>query len=143
MKRDLFFEVVYPYPRSQVWQALTDKRALSRWLMENDFEPRVGHVFQFHTKPRPRLGFDGIVYCTVLEVDEPSRLSYSWLGGRMKQPTIVTWTLDEVPEGTRLTLQHSGFEGTYGLIASMALGPGWRRIVQRSLLTAIEQTAVS
>ncbi len=142
MKRDLSFEVVYPYPRSEVWQALTDSRILAQWLMENDFEPRVGHIFQFHTQPRPRLGFDGIVYCTVLEVDEPQRISYSWRGGRMKQPTIVTWILEEAPEGTRVILEHTGFEDAYGLLASMALGPGWRRILHRKLPGIIERMTV-
>lgn len=30
----------------------------------NDFEPRIGHRFQFRTEPAP--GFDGVVNCEVL-----------------------------------------------------------------------------
>ena len=52
---------------------------LSQWLMENDIQPTVGHRFNFRAKP---MGdWDGIVYCEVLEVDEPNRLVYGWKGG--------------------------------------------------------------
>ena len=43
MKRDLRFEATYPHPPERVWRALTDPKALAEWLMENDFEPRLGH----------------------------------------------------------------------------------------------------
>ena len=131
MKRDIVIERVYPYPVQKVWRALTDTRRLAEWLMENDFEPKVGHKFQFHTKPR--LGFDGNVYCEVLEVVEPTRLSYSWQGGGLPHPTIVTWTLQEVEQGTRLQLAHTDFEGPVGLWVSAILGPGWKRILNKKL----------
>src|SRR5215213_8576330 len=99
--------------------------------MENDFAPRVGHAFTFRTPPQP--GFDGIVRCTVLELDPPRRLVYSWQGGPMKQPTTVTWTLKSVPEGTRLRLEHTGFVGATGFAISALLGRGWRGIVERRL----------
>jgi uncharacterized protein YndB with AHSA1/START domain len=51
MKRDLHFESVCPHPIEKVWGAPTDAKALSQWLMPNSFEPRVGHEFQFRTKP--------------------------------------------------------------------------------------------
>jgi len=37
---------------------------MADWLMPNDFQPRLGHKFQFRTKPAP--GFDGIVNCEVV-----------------------------------------------------------------------------
>jgi uncharacterized protein YndB with AHSA1/START domain len=86
MKRDLHFEVTYPHPPEKVWRALTDPQAIAQWLMENNFEARLGHKFQFRTKPAP--GFDGVVNCEVLEMDPPRRLAYSWSGGNLN--TIVT-----------------------------------------------------
>ena len=80
MKRDLAFEVVYPHPVERVWRALTDRAALAEWPMANDFEPRVGHRFQFRTRPAP--GFDGIVRCEVVTLEEPRRLAYTWQGAR-------------------------------------------------------------
>jgi len=40
-------------PQEKVWSALTDRQSLSQWLMPNNFEPRVGHKFEFRTKPAP------------------------------------------------------------------------------------------
>ena len=34
-------------PPDKIWKALTDSTMLARWLMPNDFEPRVGKRFTF------------------------------------------------------------------------------------------------
>jgi uncharacterized protein YndB with AHSA1/START domain len=132
MKRDLRFEVTYPHPPERVWRALTDPDALREWLMDSTFvEARVGHQFEFHTTPKP--GFNGTVYCEVTAANPPHRLAYTWRGGWAK-PTLVTYTLEPVPEGTRLRLEHTGFEGLGGLALSFLLGNGWKKkILHESL----------
>ena len=45
----IVLEVEYPHPIERVWRALTDAKALGRWLMPNDFVPQVGHEFTFRT----------------------------------------------------------------------------------------------
>jgi len=137
MRRDLAFERTYPHPPERVWLAITDRRALAAWLMENDFEPRVGHRFQFRTHPRP--GFDGVIDCEVIEVDEPRRLAYTWRGGRMRRPTTVTWTLEPVSEGTRLRLTHTGFAGAAGIAISFLLGSGWPGLLTRKLARVLTE----
>jgi uncharacterized protein YndB with AHSA1/START domain len=135
MSRDLHFEFVYAHAPSRVWCALTNSAALARWLMPNDFQPVVGHKFQFRTKPRP--GFDGIVNCEVLELDPPRKLAYSWKGGGME--TVVTYTLEAVPEGTRLYFDHTGFRGLRGVLVSRMLGSGWKsKILARNLPAVLE-----
>jgi uncharacterized protein YndB with AHSA1/START domain len=105
----LDFELKSPIER--VWHALTDSATLSRWMMfkANDFQPVVGHTFQFREAP----GWAGVVDCEVTEVDRPHRLSYTWVsGGESTSPhaTVVTWTLAEAEDGlTRLHLEQSGF----------------------------------
>jgi uncharacterized protein YndB with AHSA1/START domain len=105
----LDFEVKSPIDR--VWHALTDSTMLSRWMLfsSNDFKPVVGHAFQFRDAP----GFDGSIDCEVIEVNEPHRLSYSWVtSGQDDLPhsTVVTWTLTEAEGGvTLLHLEQSGF----------------------------------
>jgi uncharacterized protein YndB with AHSA1/START domain len=96
--RPIKLEATYPFPPEKIWRAITDKRALSVRLMPNDFQASVGHKFQF--KVKPQRGWRGIVDCEVLEVDEPRRLSYSWQGEPKQKPTVVTWTLEPVAEGT-------------------------------------------
>ncbi len=138
MERDLEFEKVYPHPIERVWRAITEPAAIAAWLMENDFKPEVGHRFEFHTKPRP--GFDGTVHCEVLEVAEPHRLVYSWRGGHLD--TTVRITLESVPEGTRLRLEHRGFRGPAGIATSLALSSGWKRkVLGRSLPGVLDRLA--
>ena len=138
MKRDLAFEVVYPHPVERVWRALTDRAALAEWLMANDFEPRVGHRFQFRT--RPSLSFDGIVRCEVVALEAPRHLAYTWQGGPLRRPTLVAFTLEPLPAGTRLRLEHTGYEGPAGLFISEILGRGWRGLLRRKLARVLART---
>jgi uncharacterized protein YndB with AHSA1/START domain len=97
-------EVFYAHPPEKVWQVITNSRALAAWLMENDFEPRVGCKFCFYSKSLP--GIDTNIRCEVIEIDPPKRLVYTWQDCMMSQPSIVTWTLKAVEGGTQLRLQH-------------------------------------
>jgi uncharacterized protein YndB with AHSA1/START domain len=118
MFRNLNIEVFYPYPPQRVWQVITNRRALAAWLMENDFEPRVGHKFRFQQSQFEQginspandssilPGLNESIDCEVIELDEPKRLAYTWRDKLMHQPSIVTWTLDAVDGGTRLQLKH-------------------------------------
>jgi uncharacterized protein YndB with AHSA1/START domain len=108
MLRDLKLDVFYPYSPERVWQAITNRRVLAQWLMENDFEPRIGHKFRF--EPQPHQGVNEAIHCEVIELDEPRSLSYTWRGGLMGKPTIVTWRLVPMEGGTQLQLEHKGFE---------------------------------
>jgi uncharacterized protein YndB with AHSA1/START domain len=138
MSTDLRFVETYPYPRERVWRALTSSAAIADWLMPNNFQPVVGHRFEMRTKPAP--GFDGIVRCEVKSVEPPVRLVYSWRGGGID--TIVTFTLEAVEQGTRLTLVHGGFTGLRGWMISRILGKGWRsRILRVHLPAAIGKLA--
>jgi uncharacterized protein YndB with AHSA1/START domain len=133
---DVRLERVYAHPPERVWRALTDPQALAEWLMPNDFQPRVGHKFQFRAAPRG--GWRGIVDCEVLEVDPPRRLSYLWQGDPKDRPTVVTWILEPTPEGTRLRLEHTGFRGLGGLFHKLLLGSGWKRMLRTSLPTVLD-----
>jgi uncharacterized protein YndB with AHSA1/START domain len=45
-----------------------------------------------------------------LEIDAPKKLVFTWAsGGAPGRPTIVTFLLEQIDGGTRLTLQHVGF----------------------------------
>jgi uncharacterized protein YndB with AHSA1/START domain len=129
MKPEIKLEVVYPYPPERVWRAITDPRELEQWLMPNDFQPRLGHKFEFQSKPAP--GFDGLVRCEILELDVPRRIVYSWRGGQLD--TLVTFTLEPVSHGTRLVLEHrgKGLDGTSDV--HMLLTQGWKRMVEEKL----------
>lgn len=125
MSETIFVEYDLPHAPAKVWRALTEPKLLAAWLMENDMRPIVGHKFTFKAQPMP--GWDGVVRCEVLEVDEPKRLRYSWRGGSEENriDTVVTWTLTPTASGTRLALEHAGFLPA-NKMAFEGLARGWR-----------------
>ena len=129
MARDLVFEETYPHRPELVWRALTERDALAAWLMENDFEPRLGHRFRFRAKPVG--GWDGIVESEVLELDPPRRLALAWKSNLLD--TRVTFTLEPAGAGTRLRLVHSGFQGVRGMMIKLVLGSGWKGMVRTGI----------
>ena len=108
---------IFPVSRERVWAAITQPEQLSRW-----FEPmpyvdlRVGGGI--------RLGRDhptGLIEV----VEPPHRFAFRWhaskeTGGDLSLSvtqtfsTLVEFTLEEVAEGTRLTLVQSGFASLPG-----------------------------
>lgn len=137
-------ELFLPFTPEQVWRALTEEEALGRWLMPNDFAPRVGHRFTFRTEPVPPY-FDGVVNCVVLTVDPPTRLAYSWSGGPLND-TRLTFTLTPEGDGTRLRLEHAGFDTTIpaARFALANMSKGWRSAeMAERLHGAIAALAVS
>lgn len=93
-------------PIQEVWQAITDRRMLAVWLMENDFEPRLGARFSLR-RADPILGWRGWVECEVIELRPPTRMVWSWSDGRGITSHVV-FELEEERTGTRLTLRHIG-----------------------------------
>lgn len=130
-------ERVYPHPRERVWRAITEPELLARWLMPNDFAPVVGHEFTFRTEPGP--GFDGIVRCRVLAVEPPHSVSFTWTGGPID--TVVTITLFEHPDGTRLSMLQTGFRGLKAWLVSRMLKIGSRQIYGERLPRVLDELA--
>lgn len=99
-------EYEYPNPIEAVWTAITDANAISQWLMVTDgFKPQVGAKF---TLSQPGADW-GNVEGEVLGVDEPNRIRYTWTNGPGFN-TTVTLSLESTTSGTRLRLEHAGFE---------------------------------
>lgn len=115
------------HPPAKVWRALTEPELVARWLMPNDFSPEVGHRFTFTTTPVKQTGFEGIVYCQVLELEPEKLLKISWSDGRLADWT-VTWRLEPEGTGTRLFLDHEGFDPDDAMqqMARKIMGGGWR-----------------
>ena len=138
---DIVLEETYPYSIDQVWEGLVDPESLAEWLMPGDFKPIVGHKVRFHCEPKG--DFDGVVDVEVLEVDRPRRLSYSWKTSGMTKPTTVTYTLSSTPDGgTRLVLEHRGFEGDAGRAARALFKGGWPNKLEELLPAAIARRAM-
>ena len=130
------------HPPAVVWRALTEPDLLARWLMPNDFAPVAGHEFTFRAVPLPDAGFDGVVRCRVLDVEPARLLRIRWRGGRLD--TTVTWRLVPEGRGTRLLLDHEGFDPDDEIQrrALRGFGGGWRGHVVARLRELLDALAV-
>jgi uncharacterized protein YndB with AHSA1/START domain len=103
--RTLVIEKEFTHPPEKVWRALTQGALIKEWLMDNDFQPVVGHKFSFRATP---VGtWSGVIESQVLVVEPNQKLSYSW--GTLGVDTAVTWTLAATKTGTLLRMEQSGF----------------------------------
>lgn len=129
MSKSIQHQYFFPHPPEIVWEYLTRSDLMELWLMKNTFQPIVGADFQFRTSPIPRLNFDGIFHCKVLEIIPYKKLSYSWNagpgGGEITLNSVVVWRLEPTDKGTEVFLDHSGFEREENLDLYNGLYHGW------------------
>jgi uncharacterized protein YndB with AHSA1/START domain len=124
--RSLVIERVFPHPPERLWRALTESRLLAEWMMTNDFQPAVGHRFQFRTDPKPN--WNGVVDCEVLIVEPLRCLSYNWGVGGSESGLqwVVQWTLTPAEGGTHVRMEQSGF-GPDQKAAYHGANYGWQK----------------
>jgi uncharacterized protein YndB with AHSA1/START domain len=103
--RSVVVEREIPYPPEKIWRALTQPHLIEEWLMKNDFQPLVGHRFNFRRDPVPN--WNGVIDCEVMAVEPNRTLTYTW--GAFGVGSVVTWTLTPTSTGTHLRMEHSGF----------------------------------
>ena len=107
--RSLVIEKEFAYPPEKVWRALTEGELMREWLLENDFEPVVGHAFTFRTEVPAAAGmdWDGVIESEVLEIERHKKLSYSW--NALGLVSVVSWTLTATAGGTLVRMEQTGF----------------------------------
>jgi uncharacterized protein YndB with AHSA1/START domain len=103
--QSLVIEREMQHPPEKIWRALTHGDLIKEWLMDNDFQPIVGHKFSFRATPVPN--WNGVIDSAVLAVEPNKQLSYTWIA--MGQETVVVWTLTPTKTGTLLRMEQSGF----------------------------------
>jgi uncharacterized protein YndB with AHSA1/START domain len=107
--------VVLRAPRSKVWRALTDSGQFGEW-----FQAKLEEPFTPGRRVRGPItypGYEHLTFEVTVERVEPERLfSWRWQpgGDPASDPagptTLVVFELEEVPEGTRLTVTETGFD---------------------------------
>jgi uncharacterized protein YndB with AHSA1/START domain len=121
---------VLPASRQRIFRALTEAAELAAWwgplgytVPDMDVDLRVGGRYRFTMEPPDGEPFH--LSGEFLEIDEPSRLAYSF---RWEEPdpddrtTVVTLSLLEVGEATELSLR----QGEFATEARLALHrDGW------------------
>ncbi|GAA3804871.1 SRPBCC domain-containing protein [Sphaerisporangium flaviroseum] len=130
-----------PHPPAKVWRALTDPELIARWLMPNDFKLEVGHRYTMRTMPIPATRFGGVIACAVLEFEVGKLLRISWADAGREDglDSTVTWRLEPEGRGTRLFLDHEGFDpgDPSQRLARRIMGGGWKSHVLRGLEAAL------
>lgn len=99
--RSVVVEREVAFPPEKIWRALTQPHLIEEWLMKSDFQPVVGHSFNFRADW-------GAVDCQVQEVEPNRTLSYTW--GAYGLESVVTWTLTPTSTGTHLRMEQQGFK---------------------------------
>jgi uncharacterized protein YndB with AHSA1/START domain len=115
--RSVVMETDVPHPPEKVWRALTQSPLIEDWLMKNDFQPVVGHKFNFRADW-------GVVDGRVLAVEPNKTLSYTWAAFGLD--SVVTWTLTPTSTGAHLRMEQSGFRPDQEQ-AYQGAKFGWRR----------------
>ncbi|MEU4530260.1 metalloregulator ArsR/SmtB family transcription factor [Micromonospora ureilytica] len=104
-------------PPSKVWRSLTEPELFARWWVPGDIAAVVGHRFHL------QMPGWGAVACEVTEVEPERRFVYTF-----NENWTLTWRLVPEGNGTRLFLDHSGFDldDPRARDAFARMGPGWR-----------------
>ncbi len=105
-------------PIERVWHALTDYREFGTW-----FRVRLEGAFVAGETARGRVTYPGYEHVAweaeIRRIDPPRYFSFTWhpyavdpdVDYRGEPPTLVEFTLEAIPDGTRLTIVESGFDG--------------------------------
>jgi len=110
-------QVTYDVPRSRVWRALTDVAQFNSWFGVTLTSPFAagGEVSGKFTHPK----YAHLTMTIWIETMEPERqFAFRWhpyaieegIDFSAEPTTLVTFTLEEVAGGTRLTIVESGFD---------------------------------
>src|ERR1700751_1173317 len=107
-------------PAAKVWRLLTEPELMPLWWAEGQGAAAGGHQF-----PLDVPGY-GKQRRMVLEVDPPPRFVYTFTPAR-----TLTWRLETEGTGTRVFLEHSGFDLGDKRMADAfnRMDPGWRDVV--------------
>jgi len=123
---DRVCSIVIGVPPEKVWAEITKTGSIQRPLFNTvlDIDLRPGGRLRYSSPDRRRVFVAG----EVLEVDPPRRLRHTYIFTmKPEAPTVITWELEPVAEGTRVTLTHGGWTSEH--TAPEKQEAGWREIL--------------
>ena len=136
MGRTLEKEVFINASPERVFRALTEPAELERWFVQKaEVELRPGGAIRLEWAP------DAVELGTILVLEPPHRLSYSW---HALEPSSTTITFELIAEngGTRLRLIHTGIgQGEDWDRYYTSVNSGWNTHLNN--LTAWLETGIS
>ena len=128
-------QIILDAPSSRVWRALTDVSQFNAWFgvsLEAPFEPGAEVSGKINIR-----SYDHVTMRIWIKKMDPERFfSFRWhpyavepgVDYAAEPTTLVSFTLEEVPEGTKLTIIESGFDAIPASRRAKAFGmndKGW------------------
>lgn len=104
-------------PLDRVWRALSDHEEFGRWFgvaIDTPFvagQPSTGHI--------TNKGYEHVQWTAVIQrIESPHTFAFTWhpfaiepgVDYSAETPTQVEFTLEPIPDGTRLTVVERGFD---------------------------------
>lgn len=113
-------------PRQRVWDEITKlgrvQRAVMNTVLESTLVP--GAKMRYYSADKRRV----LVVGKVVEVVPPRRFTHTYMfTSRPETPSLVTWELEDMPGGCRVTITHSGW--TDQVKTHKGVAGGWRWIL--------------
>lgn len=108
-------QLVIPVDRQRVWEAITAPGQVATWFADSttlQLEEGAPFIFQWNGYGERRA--------KVETIDPPNRFAYRWIPMDETDQsipfdempsTLVEFSLEDTPEGTRVTVIESGFSG--------------------------------
>lgn len=123
----------------QVWDYLTEPEKMGIWFHKPKTPLRKGEKLEMFGAESG----DKLIWGKVNVARKPEYLEYTFTIKPMGDATsLVKWTLENVPGGTRLSLEHSGLpQGAEAFGLTLALDKGWDDHITRMRASLHEDTA--
>jgi uncharacterized protein YndB with AHSA1/START domain len=133
--------LVLHHPRARVWRAITDVSEFNQWFgvsLTSPFAP--GKAVSGHLTV---AGYESLEMTVWVETIEPEqRFSFRWhpyaidveVDYSNEPTTVVTFTLEDVKEGTKLTVTETGFDALPESRRAKAFasnGAGWMQQLEQ------------
>lgn len=102
-------EIIIKAPISEIWRALTVQDQMKVWYFDiPDFVLEIGKTFNFY---EPGAAKQYHHQCVIKEIEPNKKFSHTWTHpSHSKGESLLTWTLEDLGDATKVTLQHQGLE---------------------------------
>jgi uncharacterized protein YndB with AHSA1/START domain len=126
-KRSVLARVEIAAPPERVWKAITEE--VASWWGADEVYRTTKHTVDLRiggTYRSEGVGADGVPFHVsgeVLELEPPRKYVTTWRPSWTSEPpTTVAYLLEPIPDGTRVTVQHTGFSSSESCESH---GDGW------------------
>jgi uncharacterized protein YndB with AHSA1/START domain len=134
---EINLDVDFPHSADLVWRAVSDPRLVEEWFALNDLVSEEG--CHGHFWPAGLAGLTGPIDVEIVEVTTQRRIKMVWQADQLHAQ--VTWSLSDVPGGTRLSVAQIGFLGSQGTARRRGLRATYEQVFRENLGAVLDRLA--